>query len=319
MSRGGSAHDCSILMTLVSSRYKEHMTMAARFVPTSRLSNIIQMIMLSRQSGILRAIRGQEPARQMGQIRFLDGQPSSVLFGQMVGENALNALMGWGECMYSFDEFTTESADADGYYSSSDGSQYGTTPLPSGTGSWPSYGYPSSPSYNTPSAPPQYPQNPGNNSYPQYNTGYPPPPPNQGYPPPPPNQGYPPPPPNQGYPQQPPNQGYPPPAPNTGYPGGPMPNGGDPYYRQVQTGSTATSMPGSPTYRPELLESVPFQTNISEPIEQLPLDRRERMILLLVNGQRSMLDLVRLTHRNEREIYAVLHHLALLGLIQFRR
>lgn len=43
------------------------------------------------------------------------------------------------------------------------------------------------------------------------------------------------------------------------------------------------------------------------------------MILLLVNGQRSMLDLVRLTHRSEREIYSVLHHLALLGLIQFQR
>ena len=91
--------------------------MAARFVPTSRLSNIIQMIMLSRQSGILRAIRGQEAARQMGQIRFASGQPASVLFGQMVGENALNALMGWGECMYSFDEFAAEGSDADGYYS----------------------------------------------------------------------------------------------------------------------------------------------------------------------------------------------------------
>jgi hypothetical protein len=303
--------------------------MAARFVPTSRLSNIIQMIMLSRQSGILRAIRGQEPARQMGQIRFVDGQPSSVLFGQMVGENALNALMGWGECMYSFDEFAVDNTDTDGYYSSGDGIPYGTTPLPSGTGSWPSYGYPSShpssPSY-APSSPPQYPQNPGNNSYPQYNQGYPPSQPNQGYPPsqpnqgysPPPNQGYPQPQPNQGYPQ-PPNQGYPPQGPNTGYPSGPVPNNGDPYYRQTQPGSTATSMQGSPTFRPELLDSVPFQTNISEPIEHLPLDRRERMILLLVNGQRSMLDLVRLTHRNEREIYAVLHHLALLGLIQFRR
>ena len=78
-------------------------------------------------------------------------------------------------------------------------------------------------------------------------------------------------------------------------------------------------MPGAPSFRPDMLEAVPYQTGMSEPIEQLPLDRRERMILLLVNGQRSMLDLVRLTHRSEREIYSVLHHLALLGLIQFRR
>jgi hypothetical protein len=265
--------------------------MAARFVPTMRLSNIIQMIMLSRQSGILRAIRGQESARQLGQIRFVNGQAASVLFGQMVGENALNALMGWGECMYSFDEIVGDSAEADSYYSSSDGGQYGNTPLPSGTGSWPSYGYPSSPGY-APSAPPQYPQNP---PYPpSYGSGYSQPAPNTGYP----------------YPQQ---------APNQGYPNGGAPSGGDPYYRQTQAGSTAANLPGSSGFRPELLEAVPYQTGISEPIEQLPLDRRERMILLLINGQRSMLDLVRLTHRSEREIYAVLHHLALLGLIQFRR
>ncbi len=283
-----------------------------------RLSNIIQMIMLSRQSGILRAIRGQESARQMGQIRFVNGQAVSVLFGQMVGENALNALMGWGECMYSFDEIVGDSAEADGYYSSSDGSQYGSTPLPSGTGSWPSYGYPSSPSY-APSAPPMYPPNPGVPSYPPYGSGYSQPAPSTGYPQQQPNTGYPQQQPNTGYPQQQPNTGYPQQQPNQGYQNGGMPNPGDPYYRQTQTGSTANSLPGSPGFRPDMLEAVPYQTGISEPIEQLPLDRRERMILLLINGQRSMLDLVRLTHRNEREIYAVLHHLALLGLIQFRR
>jgi len=275
--------------------------MAARFVPTMRLSNIIQMITLSRQSGILRAIRGQDSARQMGQIRFVNGQAASVLYGQMVGENALNALMGWGECMYSFDEIASDSAEPDGYYSSSDGAQYGTTPLPSGTGSWPSYGgYPSSPSY-APSAPPQYPQNPGPPPYPPYGSGYSQPAP------------------NTGYPQQPPNTGYPQQAPNTGYPGGGAPNPSDPYYRQTPPTPTASSLPGANGFRPDLLEAIPYQTGIAEPIEQLPLDRRERMILLLINGQRSMLDLVRLTHRSEREIYAVLQHLALLGLIQFRR
>lgn len=265
--------------------------MAARFVPTSRLSNIIQMIILSRQSGILRAIRGQDAARQMGQIRFVNGQAASVLFGQMVGENALNALMGWGECMYSFDEFATDGAESDGYYSSGDTGSYGNTPPPAPNGSWPSYGYPSSPTY-APSSPSQYPPSQPNSSYPPYGSGYSQPTPNPGY---------------------------------SSYPGGQMgqmgqtPDANDPYYRQTQPGSTATSLPGAPAIRPEMLESVPYQTGISEPIEQLPLDRRERMILLLVNGQRSMLDLIRLTHRTDREIYSVLHHLALLGLIQFRR
>jgi hypothetical protein len=287
--------------------------MAARFVPTGRLSNVIQMITLSRQSGILRAIRGQDAARQMGQIRFVNGQPASVLFGQMVGEHALNALMGWGECMYSFDESAAEEPDGDGYYSSSDADQYGqygqygagnySNPPSPPASSWPSYGYPpSNPNY-APSAPPHYPPNPASSPYPGYGSGYPPPTPGQG------NTGYPGSQGNQG------NQGYP------GYSGGNASDANDPYYRQTppQQGFTATSMPGAPAFRPEMLEAVPYQTGMSEPIEQLPLDRRERMILLLVNGQRSMLDLVRLTHRNEREIYSVLHHLALLGLIQFRR
>ena len=148
--------------------------MAARFVPTGRLSNVIQMITLSHQSGILRAIRGQDAARQMGQIRFVNGQPASVLFGQMVGEHALNALMGWGECMYSFDEFASDDAETDGYYSSSDGGQYGSyggysnPPSPPTTGSWPSYGYPpSNPNYS-PSSQSQYPPNPASPPYPPY-------------------------------------------------------------------------------------------------------------------------------------------------------
>ena len=297
--------------------------MAARFVPTSRLSNIIQMIMLSRQSGILRAIRGQEAARQMGQIRFASGQPASVLFGQMVGENALNALMGWGECMYSFDEFAAEGSEADGYYSSGEGIPRTSTllrlPPPvrgHHTGILPARTTPHLHPHNTrriqwvhrihhmgmairnprpieqatrAARCTEYGISPGSH------------------------------PPNTGYPQSAPNTGYPQPTPNSGYPGGPMPDPNDPYYRQTQTGSTATSLPGRASAPPRMLESVPYQTGISEPIEQLPLDRRERMILLLVNGQRSMLDLVRLTHRTEREIYSVLHHLALLGLIQFRR
>jgi hypothetical protein len=50
-------------------------------------------------------------------------------------------------------------------------------------------------------------------------------------------------------------------------------------------------------------------------IEQLPLDRRERMVLLLIDGQRSISDLIRLTRRSEQELYAVLSHLRLLGLL----
>ncbi len=51
-------------------------------------------------------------------------------------------------------------------------------------------------------------------------------------------------------------------------------------------------------------------------LDALPLDRRERMVLLLVDGRRSLTDLVRLTRRNEQELQAILVHLAALGLIE---
>src|SRR5258708_9074939 len=78
--------------------------MAAQFLTTSRLSNIINMISLGRQSGILRVIRGQGPTREIGQIKFLDGDPTTALLGQLTGQNALTVLANWGECVYSFDE-----------------------------------------------------------------------------------------------------------------------------------------------------------------------------------------------------------------------
>jgi hypothetical protein len=66
------------------------------------------------------------------------------------------------------------------------------------------------------------------------------------------------------------------------------------------------------------LGAVPRRAPIAEQIDQLPLDRRERMVLLLVDGQRTVADLARLTRRTEQEVYAVLSHLELLGLAQLR-
>lgn len=242
--------------------------MAARYVATSRLSNIVQMITLARQSGILRVMRGQGQAREMGQIRFVAGEPASVLFGNLTGQNALNVLMNWGECVYSFDE-TASLEDMDSGYGEA-------SPLPySGpmTGSWPSYGYSSPSGY--PAAPSPLP----GESMPTY-------------------PGF--------------TQNYP-----TGYPGS-APQPADPYGRPPAPQVATTSIPAMPALRPEVLGAVPYRTVVADQVDQLPLDRRERMVLLLVDGQRSLADLSRLTRRTEREVYAVLQHLNLLGLIQFR-
>jgi hypothetical protein len=80
----------------------------------------------------------------------------------------------------------------------------------------------------------------------------------------------------------------------------------------------AGQAPGGDAINPQALLLRPRRTNMAERVDQLPLDRRERMVLLLVDGQRTMADLARLTRRSERELLAVLDYLAGLGLVELR-
>ncbi len=359
--------------------------MAARFVLTSRLSNIIQMITLSRQSGILRVIRGQGALREMGQIRFVRGEPVSALLGETTGGGALNVLANWGECAYAFDETfgaddtSDPSMDAPGgmgsFGADSPPPAYPPSSLPNGasSSSWPSsYGYiqvpPGAHSGMPPAATPSYPYpddnargSPGygggyGGGYGPYEGGYTPRPTETG------QNGYGAPP---GYhpssmptpdryggvgaerqerARQNPNYSRPlpnlpnlqnlPNLPNLGplggpsYPGetgSPTPATPSPLPSMPSVSSYGPpSLPGSgqasahPTHtlQPEMLAAVPVRTEIATNIEQLPLDRRERMVLLLVDGQRSISDLIRLTRRSEQEFYAVLNHLRMLGLVR---
>lgn len=258
--------------------------MAARFVSTSRLSNIVQMISLSRQSGILRVVRGQGPTQEMGQIRFLDGEPVSALLAQITGNNALNVLMNWGECAYAFDEALVPDSSDPGMYAP-DPYGYGRSPAPGpATGSWPSFGYPNSMPSSSPPAPSPIPYEQQGNGY--YNNG------------------------NNGYGS---NTGY---GPTTSYPSRVSPESD--YYSAPIPTTSATTSSSLPAMRPEMLRAIPYRNPIAEQVDQLPLDRRERMVLLLIDGQRTVADLTRLTRRNDQELYSVLMHLNTLGLIDFR-
>ena len=251
--------------------------MAARFVGTSRLSNIIQMVTISRQTGILRVTRNQNGLREMGQIRFIQGEPVSALLGQLTGGVALNSLSVWGECMYAFDENESE-PDMLAFDPTAQTAPTPPSPAsPAGAGSsWPSYGYPSTSSLNsfppTP-APPDYGASNPNDSFSSYPTD----------------------------PAAPMSMLY-------GAYNQPAPS------QQTQTSYSGGSTTGMPL-RPEQLAAQPRRTTPSMNVDQLPLDRRERMVLLLIDGQRTVMDLVRLTRRNEGDLYAVLNHLRILGLV----
>lgn len=252
--------------------------MASRFTPTTRLSNVVQMITLSKQTGILRATRGQGPQREMGQIRFIAGEPVSALLGSLTGGTALSALSNWGECMYLFDEVAGD-AEQQGYPSlpqQQSPSYAPNSPPPMSGSSWPSYGYPSTNSLGPLSPLPDF-SSSGDVSSP-------------------------------GFFDTDPSSGYP----AYGYQGAT-----DPYRNPVGPmgyGSTTTATSPHPL-RPDQLNSRPRRTSLSEQVDQLPLDRRERMVLLLVDGQRTISDLVKLTRRSDTELYSVLNHLRILGLV----
>src|SRR5215472_469791 len=77
---------------------------------TDRLASVIQSIQLGRETGTLRARRGEGITLEDGVIRFVNGQVTEVSVGRRVGTIALNWLMTWGYCRYSFDSPTTEIA-----------------------------------------------------------------------------------------------------------------------------------------------------------------------------------------------------------------
>jgi Domain of unknown function (DUF4388) len=258
--------------------------MPDQYLSTSRLANVIQLIALGRQTGILRVIRGHGATREMGQIQFVDGQPSAALLGHLTGTAALNVLNNWGESYYAFEDGGVgDDGIPEPSYGQAQGTAFGAghgggdaqwgarpsatptgaggaTPGPTGT-SWPSY----SP-FPSPNSPPR-PPSPGSM-----------PPGGQG------------------------STGALPgrPSPQTGaslsYPSGPQP-----------------ALPGSAVGARAPLPRRTSRVDLSEP---LPLDRRERMILLLIDGRRGVDDLARLTRRTNDEVRAVLGNLKMLGLIE---
>ncbi len=240
--------------------------MTEQFLSTSRLGNVIQLIALGKQTGVLKTIRGLGTTREQGEIHFMNGQPTFASLGQMVGNAALTVMQNWGECQYIFLEGALPLSDRSPYQTDAMGRAGERFAPPSGGfGTRPTPRYPSPPNPQTtgiPSFTTPLPFNPrpdagiGGNR----NTG---------------------------------NLSYPGNNPFSG-PLSPIPMRRD-------------ALPG---------QFIPQRVTSIERLEELPLDRRERVVLLLIDGRRSLTDLVRLTRRSEPEIQAILAHLAALRLIE---
>jgi hypothetical protein len=69
---------------------------------TNSLADVIQVIQLSRKSGMLTVERGEGETFEEGMITFVNGQAVEAQTTAFYGQNALRWLSGWGTCRFAF-------------------------------------------------------------------------------------------------------------------------------------------------------------------------------------------------------------------------
>ncbi len=251
--------------------------MSEQFFSTTRLGNVMKLIALGHQTGLLQVMRGNGNAREEGLIQFENGEITMATIGQLRGQAALAVLQNWGEAFYQFLDGVVQAQSArPSNRLSWNGAPNQQVQPPSGSGS-----YPSGMGMTGPQ--------PGmNGSSPQYNP----------------------------YATNPALGGSQPGMgnPGTSYPPGPQGGsaGGTSY------GSQGGSPLGNPATRVALLDSnyIARRLLYNENGASLALERRERQLLLLVDGRRTITDLVRLTRRSEDEVQSILAHLIAMNLVK---
>ncbi len=69
---------------------------------TNSLADVIQVIQLSRKSGMLTVERGEGETFEEGMITFVNGQAVEAQTTAFYGQNALRWLSSWGTCRFAF-------------------------------------------------------------------------------------------------------------------------------------------------------------------------------------------------------------------------
>lgn len=228
---------------------------------TDRLANVIEVIQLGRKTGQLSVERGAGSTYEEGYISFLNGQVIQAVTGWRSGQEALNWLIDWGACRFTF--IPDASARTTGKLSAL--STPSTSPL--------------SP---TPSASQKVLQAAAQPTRPSIqrvvSTG------------------------------------------KTGSPGGPFPTQLSP--EVPASGAEATSNGVAAPAHPDTGPLAPYRTRQLDEalwlLERRGLSRAHRHLLLLIDGQRTVAELVRLTGRRQDEVQQLLRDLETATLIQQR-
>ncbi len=252
--------------------------MSEQFFSTTRLGNVMKLIALGHQTGLLQVMRGNGNAREEGLIQFENGEITMATIGQLRGQAALAVLQNWGEAYYQFLDGVVQAQSArPSNRLVWNGAPNQQVPPPSGSGSFPGgMGMAGS--------------QPGmNGSSPQHSP----------------------------YTTNPALGGSQPGIGNPGISYPPGPQGGP--AAGTNYGSSQGGAPlGNPATRIAQLDSSYIARRLlyNENGASLSLERRERQLLLLVDGRRTISDLVRLTRRSEDEVQSMLAHLIAMNLVK---
>ena len=74
----------------------------SRVTATNRLANVIEVVELGRRTGLLSAERDANGLEE-GEIYFISGHPVYATLGRLTGREALAMLLRWAECRFAFD------------------------------------------------------------------------------------------------------------------------------------------------------------------------------------------------------------------------
>ena len=292
-----------------------------RVTATDQLANVVEVVELGRRTGLLSVERGSGSVLEEGEIYFVAGRAVYASLAGLRGREALTALSRWGPCRFTFD--VTEPRPVPNIPAGPPPSQAPITgghqaPLatnpafsqspPTGTGSFggpwqeyqPSFGQSQSPSQGSGTW--SLPQR-GPNSPQRYNSG----------------QG---------------QDGFGSYGDADGMTGGMYPGegasgtleGSDPW-RQVepqpfptpQNGTTglAAGAPPAATFLARRPRRAPDVRDLMTVVTAHSLSRSHRTILLLADGEHTVLDLARLSSKSVDEVTTLLGDLETRGLVYY--
>jgi hypothetical protein len=293
-----------------------------RVTATDRLQNVIEVVELGRRTGLLSVERGAGQVVEEGEIYFMSGRAIYAAVAHLRGREALSVLARWGECRFAFDPNAPRpTPNVSGVLPSLDMVEHTRGVRPPSTPPPPQSG-----PFGGPSAPLPAPQS-GPYSPPDTSSGawrVPPP---------------------SSYPASHPSSYGAPPGGNLGQmPGqmGQMPGappmtdpraGSQPLYPQAPSQSSPSySQPGASTPRREgdsghiygasqvLMRRprrAPDVRDLMTIVTTYNLSRGHRTILLLADGEHTVLDLARLSSKSVDEVAQLLGELEQFGLVYY--